>query len=294
MKTKKVLVAGATGYLGRNAVVEFKRRGYFVRALIRETEQRAIFTNIPVDEFFIAQVTEPESLKDAAKGIDWVFSSIGITRQKDNLTYMDVDYQGNLNLLREAEKADVDRFEYIAICCPEKMRKIKIIEAKESFVKVLKNSNVASSVIRPTGFFPDILEFLKMAYKGKIYLLGSGEKRINPISGEYLAKVCVDSFENKVDELSVGGPVKYTHLEIAKIAFDILGKRRKISNLPIWVKDLMLPIIKLFASSKTYGPLEFFLKVMSVDMVAPQYGSDLLEDYFEREAEKLLDKSENK
>jgi len=32
---KKVLVAGATGYLGRFVVQEFKKRGYWVRALAR-------------------------------------------------------------------------------------------------------------------------------------------------------------------------------------------------------------------------------------------------------------------
>ena len=288
MKPKKVLVAGASGYLGKNVVIELKKRGYFVRALIRKEKRKELFSGIPVDEFFIAQITKPESLQGVANGIDWVFSSIGITKQKENLAYFDVDYKGNLNLLREAEKTSVERFEYIAICCPEKMRETKIIEAKERSVNVLKSSKIASTVIRPTGFFTDIREFLEMASKGKIFLLGSGENKINPISGEDLAKVCIDSFENNVDEVSVGGPIVYTHEEIARMAFDILGKRTNIFHLPIWLKDLALPIIKIFVSSNTYGQIEFFLKAMSNDMVAPQYGTDLLEDYFEREAENYL------
>ncbi|MBW2364782.1 MAG: NmrA family NAD(P)-binding protein, partial [Deltaproteobacteria bacterium] len=32
---QKVIVAGATGYLGRFVVQEFKKRGYWVRALAR-------------------------------------------------------------------------------------------------------------------------------------------------------------------------------------------------------------------------------------------------------------------
>ncbi|NTV17680.1 MAG: NmrA family NAD(P)-binding protein, partial [Chlorobiaceae bacterium] len=39
MKNQKVLVAGASGYLGRYVVKEFAERGYTVRALVRNTEK---------------------------------------------------------------------------------------------------------------------------------------------------------------------------------------------------------------------------------------------------------------
>jgi len=39
MKKKTVLVAGASGYLGRYVVTEFARRGYAVRALVRNPEK---------------------------------------------------------------------------------------------------------------------------------------------------------------------------------------------------------------------------------------------------------------
>ncbi|MDD2346469.1 MAG: hypothetical protein PHY85_10055 [Bacteroidales bacterium] len=51
-----------------------------------------MFTN--VDDFFVGEITKPQTLIGIAENIDWVFSTIGITRQKDGLTYMDVDYQG--------------------------------------------------------------------------------------------------------------------------------------------------------------------------------------------------------
>ena len=42
-KKKRVLVAGATGYLGKFAVKAFKERGYSVRALTRSEERLAEF-----------------------------------------------------------------------------------------------------------------------------------------------------------------------------------------------------------------------------------------------------------
>ena len=103
---KKVLVAGATGYLGQYLVKELKKRGFWVRVLIRKESQKFNFES--VDDYFIGEVTKPESIHEVTKDIDWVFSTIGITRQKDGLTYMDVDYQGNSNLLKEALKEKVE------------------------------------------------------------------------------------------------------------------------------------------------------------------------------------------
>ena len=39
---KRVLIAGATGYLGRYAVQEFKKQGFWVRALARTPEKLEI------------------------------------------------------------------------------------------------------------------------------------------------------------------------------------------------------------------------------------------------------------
>jgi len=83
---KRVLVAGATGYLGRYMVKEFKKQGYWVRALTRSSDKLEDLRDY-VDEAFVGEVTDPASLAGVCAGIDTVFSSIGITKQKDNLTY---------------------------------------------------------------------------------------------------------------------------------------------------------------------------------------------------------------
>ena len=46
---------------------------------------------------------------------NFVFSSVGITRQKDGLTFKDVDYQGNRNLLEVAKHAGVKKFIYVSV-----------------------------------------------------------------------------------------------------------------------------------------------------------------------------------
>ena len=276
---KKVLVAGATGYLGKYVVKEFKKQGYWVRALTRSSEKLASIQEF-IDDIIIGEVTKPASLQGICKDIDIVFSSIGITKQKDGLTYKDVDYQANKNLLNVAIKQDVKRFIYVSVFNARELRHLKIVEAKELFVDELKKSNLESTVIRPNGFFSDMTEFFNMAKKGRVYVFGDGNYRGNPIHGADLAKVCVDSLTSDKQDVDVGGPAILTQNEIAQMAFNVLNKKPKITHIPDWLRKLSLFLIRTLTPEKTYGPLEFFMTVLATDMIAPIYGEHHLRNFF--------------
>jgi nucleoside-diphosphate-sugar epimerase len=123
-------------------------------------------------------------------------------------------------------------------------------------------------------------EFFDMARKGRIYLFGKGALKTNPIHGEDLAVACVDAIEMQDKEIRIGGPEILTHNEIAETAFTVLGTRPKIAYIPNWVRTSILRLMRFFTGSKTYGPIEFFLTVMAMDMVAPRYGKHTLKEYF--------------
>lgn len=286
MNTKKVLVAGASGYLGQYLVKELSKRGYSIRVLIRKESQKKLFSNI--DDFFIGKVTDAESIKGLTTDIDWIISSIGITRQKDGLTYMDVDYQGNANLLKEALKNKVEAFQYISAINGDKLKHLKIFEAKEKFVDELKASGISYSIMRPNGFFSDMKDFLNMAKSGRVYLFGDGNFKLNPIDGEDLAKVCIDKMEAQVKEETVGGKDIFTHNELVELALKAWHKPIKISHLPDWTRRFTIWLLRTFTSSKTYGPVEFFLTAMASDNITNQYGSKKLEDFFIDEANKMM------
>jgi len=277
---KKVLVAGATGYLGSFVVKEFKTRGYGVRALARSAGKLEHLKDY-IDEEYIGQLTNPESIKDVCRDIDIVFSSIGITRQRDQLTYMDVDFQANMNLLEDAKLNKVSKFIYVSVLNADKLEHLKLVEAKQAFVKELKRSGLGYSVIYPNGFFSDMLEILKMAKRGRGYLFGDGSYKGNPIDGADAARVCVDAVTSNETEIHMGGPDVLTQKEIFELAFQVLGKKSKITQIPLWVRTVVLAVLRTFMPVKTYGPLEFFLTVMAMDMIGKPYGKNHLKDFFE-------------
>lgn len=250
---QKVLVAGATGYLGKFVVSEFNRQGYWVRVLARNPEkldkvgpflEPAVMDKI--NEVFIGQVTRPATLRRLCDDIDVVFSSIGITRQKDKLTFRDVDYQGNKNILNIALAKSVRKFIYVSVFNAHMYEYLEIVRTHEDFVRNLKDSGLDYAVIRPTGYFSDMSEFLKMAKSGRVYLIGNGENKINPIHGADLAKVCVDAVTGKEHEIPVGGPVTYSVQEIAELAFSTLGKNPKITRIPLWLAEFAVKAVRPF------------------------------------------------
>jgi uncharacterized protein YbjT (DUF2867 family) len=276
---KRVLLAGSTGYLGGHIAKELQKRSLFFRAIARNPEKLER-KGIEANDVLKAEVTDPDSISGCCNGIDVVITTIGITKQKDGLTYMDVDYQANMNLLNEAKKGGVKKFIYVSVLNGEKLRNLKICDAKEMFVEQLKKSGLDYCIVRPNGFFSDMSEFFNMAKRGRIYLFGNGELRANPIHGEDLATVCVDAIDKSDKEVEIGGPETLTQNEIASIAFGVLGNKPKITHIPDLVRVAILRLVRLLTGSKAYGPVEFFMTVMAMDMLAPEYGKHTLKGYF--------------
>ena len=228
---RKVLVAGATGYLGRHLVQVLQRRGIWVRALVRHPE-RAV--GLEVDDVFQGEVTTASSLTGAARTVDAVLSTVGITRQREGYTYDDVDYAGNVNLLQLAEAEGTKAFMYVSLFRGQELRGFQIAAAKERFVGRLRASTLQTLVIRPTAFFSDMAEVLRMAHMGRVFVFGDGSTLVNPISGRDLAEASVDALLAGQSELKIGGPQVFTHEETAELAFDTLRKPPRVWHMPLW------------------------------------------------------------
>lgn len=274
--TQNILVAGGTGYLGGYILKALEGSDHQVKAIARHAGK----LNNTQAKVIAAELTKPQTLKGCCKGIDVVISSVGITRQKDGLAYMDVDYQANSNLLNEALESGVKKFIYVSVLHGDQLTDLKICAAKERFVNELKASGMDYCIIRPTGFFSDMGDFLDMAKGGRVYLFGSGELKMNPIHGADLAEVCLAAMDSPEKEIPVGGPDTMTQNEIAALALQTLGKPVKITHLPDGIRKFALWVLRTFTSSKFYGPYEFFMTAMAYDMSAPEHGTHTLKAYY--------------
>lgn len=88
-------------------------------------------------------------------------------------------------------------------------------------------------------------------------------------------------------EASVGGMDVLSQYELAELALKAWAKPVKISHLPDWTRRFTLWLMRTFTSSKTHGPIEFFLTAMADDNIADQYGTKRLEDFFNSEVKRI-------
>ena len=271
----RVLVAGATGYLGRYLVSALKARCITVRALVRPG--RCLDE---ADELVEADVTRPETLLGVCDGVDAVFSVLGITRQKDPVDFEDIDYGANAALLDEAVGSGVRRFGVIAPVGHELCADLEIVAAKERFVRELRAAPVRGLVVRATGFFKDVEEIFGMARRGRVFLFGDGEARTNAVHGADLAKACVDALFSSKTEVAVGGPVVETWDEIAHLAFRAVGRPPKITRVPRPLARAGLLAVRPF-SRRAYDVGAFILRVSTHDILAPMHGTRTVSAFFE-------------
>lgn len=120
-------------------------------------------------------------------GIDAVVSAVGLVGKGGRQTCWDVDYGANRNLLGEAGRAGVGRFVYTSVVRAPALEKLQLVRAKRAFEQDLRSSGMAHTILYPNGYFSDFDAYLDMARKGRVYLFGDGNFRINPIDGADVA-----------------------------------------------------------------------------------------------------------
>lgn len=280
LNIKRVVIAGSTGYLGKFLVKQFAQAGFEVVALARSVEKLHGLEE-HISQTHIVDIRNKDELKGLMDGADFVVTSVGITNQKEFFTYDQIDYQCNLNILNEAVSAGVKKFMYIAALQGDELRQLKIMDAKERFVDALKAAPIKSYIIRPSGFFSDVTEMYGMAKRGRVYVFGKGLYKANPIHGEDLGRFCLEKIQGTEGVYPIGGPEILTQADIGKIAFQSLNKKVKITKVPVWIAKVMKSLLQKFTNETYYGPIEFFLTVLTRDMVAPVYGKITLKEYFD-------------
>lgn len=277
-----VVVAGATGYLGRHVVAELAARGHRVRAVVRSrarAEAPGPRGGPPlsglVAEWVEGEVTDPAFVTGTCRGADRVISALGLTRQ--NANPWDVDFVANLHLLADAEKQHVRSFLYVNVMHANIGRSL-LLRAKSAFSEVLSRSDVTHQLVNPSGYFSDVGDYLLMARRG-LALVPPGSTRVAPIHGADLARFCVDRMGDGNGSWDVGGPDVLTYPDMARLAFEALGKRPRLLVIPdpaiaaaVWTASRL--------GERSASLAQFFAEGLTHDAIGERFGTHHLADHF--------------
>ena len=100
----KVLVTGASGFLGSHIAERLAEEGHQVRALVRRTSDRRFLVGFPHEEA-VGDVTDPASLVAALDGVDVAVHAAGLVKARSAAQFHAVNAQGTANLLAAVDQA---------------------------------------------------------------------------------------------------------------------------------------------------------------------------------------------
>jgi dihydroflavonol-4-reductase len=101
----KVLLTGATGFLGSEIARELVRQGHSVRALCRATSRRDALADLPI-EAVIGDVCDPSSVERALADVDALIHTAGATsaRPRDRRVVFATNVEGTRTVLAAAAR----------------------------------------------------------------------------------------------------------------------------------------------------------------------------------------------
>jgi len=250
---QRILLAGASGYIGRAAASELSRRGHHVVALVRPASKAAAERLQGLTEVRLADVTDPASLQGAGitgEHFDNVVSCLA-SRTGVGSDAWHVDYHANINLLSTARECQASHFVLLSAICVQNPQ-LEFQRAKLAFEASLAASGLGYSIVRPTAFFKSLAGQIPRLKAGKPFVLfGNGPgPACRPISERDLARFLADCVEHPAEHagvLPVGGPgPAITPLERGEILFELLGRRPRFRRLPLALFDsIAMPLAAL-------------------------------------------------
>ncbi|MGZ8177895.1 SDR family oxidoreductase [Williamsia sp. SKLECPSW1] len=278
-----VVVAGATGYVGRHLVVALSERGHRVRAVVRSRSRAegpgafgAPSLAGHVAQWRVGDITDPDFVTGLCGGADRVVSALGVTRQK--ASPWDVDYRANLHLLQDAENTAVRSFLYVNVMHADAGRSL-ILRSKSAFAQALVRSSVAHQIVNPSGYFSDVGDFLSMARSGFIVLPPTRGVRIAPIHGADLAGFCVEHLGDTSGSWDVGGPDVFTYRDVAELAAAAVGKPCRMVELPMAAVRASVWLARRIGG-RPANVAEFFAEGVTLDAIGDRHGDHHLSDHF--------------
>lgn len=291
----RVLLAGATGTIGRAVLGRLRDEGHSVTCLVRPGS--ALPDGVSRHD---ADLTQPNTIGPGTlHGIDAVISCMA-SRSGGPADAWAVDYGAHLALLRAAQDAGVGQFVLLSAICVQKPL-LEFQRAKLAFEAELQASGLRHAIVRPTAFFKSLSGQVARVQAGKPFLL-FGDGRLTackPISDRDLARYIVGCLTDpsRIGILPVGGPgPAITPREQGEMLFQMTGQAPRFRSLPVGVMDAIIaalsgagrvvPSLRAkadFARIGRYYATESMLVWDGARYNAdatPEFGTDTLRDHY--------------
>ena len=274
---KKVLVTGATGFLGKYVVEELVEHGYQVRAFGRNSKVGRSLENSSIS-FFQGDLTKADDVLEACKGMEYVVHAGALSTVWGPWEdFYQANVLGTKYILEACRQASIQRLVYVSSPsiyaaprdqlgikesdAPEENKLNNYIRSKLASEKLFKDyPDVPSIILRPRGLFgigdTSILpRVINLSQKIGIPLIGDGRQLMDMTCVENVAmaiRLALEAPEAKgeVYNITNGEPRAFR---------DLLEESLKGLGYPIKYRKIPASLLSGIASC-----LEFLYKTLNL------------------------------
>jgi divinyl chlorophyllide a 8-vinyl-reductase len=257
--TRRIFMLGASGTIGQATVRALVARGHEVVCFVRPQAgvggalgPQELARRLPGAELRFGEVTNPSSLaRDGFAGerFDVLMSCLASRTGAPGDAWA-IDHQAHVQALDLAQRSGVTQMVMLSAICVQKPL-LAFQQAKLAFEKVLIDSAVNHSIVRPTAFFKSLSGQVERVRQGRPFVV-FGDGRLTackPISdddlGDYLAG-CVDDESRHRRVLPIGGPgPALTPRQQGEHLFALLGREPRFKQVPVALMDAIIGALGL-------------------------------------------------
>ena len=227
------VVTGAFSYTGRAIAEELLARGRPVRTLSRR--------DAPGDplaarlERAALQFRDETALREALAGADALYNTYWIRFAHGESTF-ERAVDNTCVLLRAARDAGVRRIVHVSVTNPSLDSPLPYFRGKARVEEDVRASGLAFAIVRPTLVFgPRDILVNNIAWglrRTPVFpVAGDGRYRVQPVSVEDVATICVDAGASEEDVvLDAAGPDTIGYEELVRLVGAAVGSRARIAH----------------------------------------------------------------
>src|SRR6267143_4272596 len=267
----RVLITGATGFIGSHLAEQLHQKGYVLRCLVRKTSNLRWIEHLPV-EYYYGDLFDEEVLKQAVEGVDCVYHVAGLTKAKSRAEYFLGNHIGTKNLLDAVEKVRPSLKRFILVSSlaavgpslngtpvneetpyhPITAYGESKMEAEKECLKMVDRLPI--TIVRPPAVYgprdKDVFEFFTAVNRGLQPMIGLRTKTVSLIYVTDLVNGIILAGENEVARGKVyfiSSERYYSWKEVGDVTSRIMQKKAIRLKIPVAVVYTIAAVSELFS-----------------------------------------------
>jgi len=235
--SKKIVVLGATGYVGGRLVAKLLEEGYQVRATGRSLEKlkSRYWANHPKVELSEVDIQDPESLARGLKGMDIAYYLVHSMNPQSS-DFEESDRFAAQNMVQMSMLADVKRIIYLGGLGQEADHLSKHLKSRREVGEILKSGVVPVTVFQAAMIIGSgsasfeilryLVERLPVMVTPRWVMTPNQPIAIRNVI-EYLSR-CIEKEETVGKTYDIGGNEILSYLELMRIYAHVAGLKKRV------------------------------------------------------------------